>query len=72
MSFLKKYNYPKYNDLDNALNEAIGALEAAKKSGVAFIDNPGAAQVKNCIDKVSALNDALNEAATWINQQADK
>ena len=72
MSFLKKYNYPKYNDLDNALNEAIGALEAAKKSGVAFIDNPGAAQVKNCIDKVSALNDALSEAATWINQQADK
>lgn len=72
MNFLKKYNYAKYNDLNNALNEAINALEAAKKSGVAFIDNPGAAQVKNCIDKVDALNEALNEAGTWINQQADK
>lgn len=72
MNFLKKYNYAGYNDLNNALNEAIGALETAKKSGVAFIDNPGAAQVKNCIDKVQALNDELGKAGAWINQQADK
>ena len=72
MNFLKNNNYPKYNDLNNALNEAISALETAKKSGIAFIDNPGHAQVKNCIDKVDALNQALNEAGTWINQQTDK
>jgi len=72
MNFLKKYNYAGYNDLNNALNEAIGALETAKKSGVAFIDNPGAAQVKNCIDKVQALNDELGKAGAWINQQVDK
>ncbi len=34
MNFLKKYNYAGYNDLNNALNEAIGALETAKKSVV--------------------------------------
>ena len=72
MNFLKNNNYPKYNDLNNALNEAISALETAKKSGIAFIDNPGHAQVKTCIEKVDALNQALNEAGTWINQQTDK
>ena len=72
MNFLKKYNYAGYNDLNNALNEAINALEAAKKSGIAFIDNPGHAQVKNCIEKVEALNQALSEAAEWIHKQSDK
>ena len=72
MNFLKNNNYPKYNELNTALNEAIAALETAKKSGVAFIDNPGHAQVKTCIEKVTALNEALNAAGTWINQQTDK
>ena len=72
MNFLKNNNYPKYDELNNALNEAIAALETAKKSGIAFIDQPGHAQVKTCIDKVDALNEALNAAGTWINQQTDK
>ena len=72
MNLLKNSNYPKYNDLNNALNEAIAALETAKKSGIAFIDQPGNPQVKTCIDKVDALNEALNAAGTWINQQTDK
>ena len=72
MNFLKNNNYPKYNELNNALNEAIAALETAKKSGIAFIDQPGNPQVKTCIDKVDALNEALNEAGKWINQQTDK
>jgi len=72
MTYLKDKGYTKYNDLNNALNEAINALEKAKKSGVAFIDKPGAPQVKTCIDKVDALNDALNEAGKWINLQADE
>ena len=33
---------------------------------------PGNPQVKTCIDKVDALNEALNAAGTWINQQTDK
>ena len=72
MNFLKNNNYPKYNELNSALNEAIAALETAKKSGIAFIDQPGNPQVKTCIDKVDALNEALNAAGTWINQQTDK
>lgn len=72
MNFLKNNNYPKYNELNNALNEAIAVLETAKKSGIAFIDQPGNPQVKTCIDKVDALNEALNAAGTWINQQTDK
>ena len=72
MNFLKNNNYPKYNELNSALNEAIAALETAKKSGIAFIDQPGNPQVKTCIDKVDALNEALNAAGTWINQQKDK
>ena len=47
MNFLKNNNYPKYNELNSALNEAIAALETAKKSGIAFIDQPGNPQVKN-------------------------
>ena len=72
MNFLKNNNYPNYNELNTALNEAIAALETAKKSGVAFIDNPGHTQVKTCIEKVTTLNEALNAAGTWINQQTDK
>lgn len=72
MNFLKNNNFPKYSELNSALNEAIAALETAKKSGIAFIDQPGNPQVKTCIDKVDALNEALNAAGTWINQQTDK
>jgi imelysin family protein len=71
MKFLQKSNYPKYAELNNALNDAINALQTAKTSGVAFIDNPGHAQVKTCIEKVDALNEALNEAGKWVSGLAD-
>ena len=64
MAFMKQ-NYPEYNDLNNALNNAISTLESAKNSGTAFIDDPANAQVKKCIDAVQALDDQLNLAATW-------
>ena len=67
MNFLKNNNYPKYNELNNALNEAIASLETAKKSGIAFIDNPGHPQVNTCVEKVKALN----EAGSWINKLSD-
>lgn len=72
LSFLKSKKYPQYDALVSALDEAISALESAKKSGKAFIDAPGDAQVKNCIDKVQALDDALGAAGTWVNKQADE
>ena len=69
MAFLKNNNYPNYDALSSALNDAIAALQSAKTSGKAFVDAPGDAQVKNCIDKVEALNDALGAAGSWILRQ---
>lgn len=64
MAFLNN-NYPNASELNSALNTAINTLETAKNSGVAFIDAPGAQQVKDCIDAVSALDDALQAAEDW-------
>ena len=66
MTIMKKYNYSGYTTLSTALDEAISALETAKNSGKAFVDAPADAQVKNCIDKVNALDDELNKAGSWF------
>ena len=69
LSLLKKMNYSGYNNLVNALNAAIQALETAKNSGKSFVEEPGAQRVKDCIDAVSALDEELNNAGSWINKQ---
>lgn len=66
MNIMKNYNYERYNTLSTALNEAIAALESAKNSGIAFIDDPANDQVKTCIDKVNVLDDELNKAGQWF------
>lgn len=66
MTIMKKYNYSGYSALSTALDEAIAALETAKKSGKAFVDYPADAQVKTCIDKIQTLDDELNNAGTWF------
>ena len=66
MTIMKKYNYSGYNTLSTALDEAIAALESAKKSGIAFVDDPAHAQVKTCIDKINTLDDELNKAGAWF------
>ena len=66
MTIMKKYNYSGYNALNTALDEAIAALESAKKSGIAFVDDPANAQVKTCIDKINTLDDELNNAGAWF------
>lgn len=66
MTIMKKYGYSGYNALSSALDEAIAALESAKKSGIAFVDDPKNAQVKTCIDKVNALDEELNNAGSWF------
>lgn len=70
MAFMKNKNYSGYETLNTALNEAIASLETAKNSGKAFIDAPGDAQVKTCIDKIQALDEALNSAGAWVQKQA--
>ena len=66
MTIMKKYNYSGYSALNTALDEAIAALETAKKSGIAFVDDPANAQVKTCIDKINTLDDELNNAGAWF------
>lgn len=66
LSYLRDNKYEGAETLSNALNAAIKALEDAKNSGIAFVDDPGNAQVETCIKAVSALNDELNKAGKWI------
>lgn len=72
LSYLHANNYDRLANLSSALNGALQALEDAKNSGVAFIDNPGADQVKKCIDAVKNLDDELIKASTWMGQQTEK
>jgi hypothetical protein len=67
MAFLNG-KYQNYDALNNALNNAISALESAKKSGIAFIDDPGNAQVNTCITAIEALDKQLKEAGTWCSK----
>lgn len=69
LSLLKKMNYPGYNNLINALNAAIQALETAKNSGKSFVEEPGAQRVKDCIEAVDKLDKEINNAGSWINLQ---
>lgn len=69
LNLLKKMNYSGYNNLVNALNAAIQALETAKNSGKSFVEEPGAQRVKNCIDAVDKLDKEINNAGSWINLQ---
>lgn len=69
LSLLKKMNYPGYNNLINALNAAIQALETAKNSGKSFVEEPGAQRVGDCINAVDKLNKEINNAGSWINLQ---
>lgn len=66
MAIMRDHGYTGYTALANALNAAISALESAKNSGTAFVDDPKHAQVKTCIDAVQELDDQLNEAGTWF------
>ena len=69
LSLLKKMNYSGYNNLVNALNAAIQALETARNSGKSFVEEPGAQRVKDCIDAVDKLDKEINKAGSWINLQ---
>lgn len=69
LNLLKKMNYSGYNNLINALNAAIQALETAKNSGKSFVEEPGAQRVKDCIEAVDKLDKEINNAGSWINLQ---
>ena len=72
MKYLQSNNTDLANQLNIALNDAIQALESAKNSGKAFVDDPADPQVKNCIEKVEDLDGMLKTAAAWIERQIDE
>lgn len=69
LNLLRTMNYSGLNDLTATLNNAIQALETAKNSGKAFVEDPKAQHVKDCIDAVSALDEELSKAGNWVNMQ---
>lgn len=69
LNFLQKKGYERIANLSAALNNAIETLEKAKNSGIAFVDDPGNAQVQECITAVQNLDIELNKAGTWIERQ---
>lgn len=72
MALLQSLNYSGYSDLQNALTEALKSLDDATAAQGYFVANPGSDAVKNAIDKIKALDDELNTAGQWINQQNAK
>ena len=72
MALLQSLNYSGYSDLQNALTEALKSLDDATAAQGYFVANPGSVAVKNAIDKIKALDDELNAAGQWINQQTAK
>lgn len=72
MALLQSLNYSGYSDLQNALTEALKSLDDATAAQGYFVADPGSDAVKNAIDKIKALDDELNAAGQWINQQNAK
>lgn len=72
MTLLTSLNYPGLSDLQNALTAALQSLDDATAAQGYFVANPGSDAVKNAIDKIKALDNELNAAGQWINQQNAK
>lgn len=66
-AFLRDNKWAKASELESALAAAVKSLDDAKAKG-AFVDNPTSAEAENCIVKINALDELLNEAADWISK----
>lgn len=69
MTYLEDHGYTGATALKSALTAAISSLQTCIDSGIAFVDNPGHAQVKNAIDAVQELDDQLQAAKQWVEKQ---
>ena len=66
-AFLKSNKWDKADELVNALDASVKALDDAMAKG-AFVDNPTSAEAENCIVKINALDALLNDAADWVSK----
>ena len=65
MAYLQKYNATMAADLKAKLDAALAALSTAK-AGTPFVVESHSASAKAAMDAINALDDKLNEAASWI------
>ena len=65
MAYLQKYNATMAADLKTKLYAALAALSTAK-AGTPFVVESHSANAKAAMDAINALDDKLNEAASWI------
>ena len=65
MAYLEKYNPTLAAELKAKLNAALSALETAK-AGTPFVVNSHSSNAKAAMDAINALNDKINETASWI------
>jgi hypothetical protein len=65
MAYLQKYNATMAADLKAKLDAALTALSTAK-AGTPFVVESHSANAKAAMDAINALDDKLNEVASWI------
>ena len=65
MAYLQKYNATMAADLKTKLDAALLALNTAK-AGTPFVVDSPSANAKAAMDAINALDETLNEAASWI------
>ena len=65
MAYLQKYNATMAADLKAKLDAALVALSTAK-AGTPFVVESHSANAKAAMDAINALDDKLNEVASWI------
>lgn len=72
MSYLKANNAELATEMDNALKAALQSFDDATAAQGYFKKNPGSPAVANCIAKVKACDDLLNEVGEWFSMQETK
>ncbi len=65
MAYLQKYNATMAASLKSKLDAALAALNTAK-AGTPFVVDSHSSNAKAAMDAINALDETLNEAASWI------
>ena len=65
MAYLQKYNASMAANLKSKLDAALLALSNAK-AGTPFVVDSHSTAAKAAMDAINALDDTLNEVASWI------
>ena len=65
MAYLQKYNATMAASLKGKLDAALAALNTAK-AGTPFVVDSHSSNAKAAMDAINALDETLNEAASWI------